>query len=251
MSEGGLAVLAVDDEQPALDDLARMLRASSAVADVVCAASGGEALRLLSERSFDALFLDVRMPDLDGLELAAVLNRFAQRPSVVFVSAHEDAAVEAFALRAEDYLMKPVSRRRMDEALARVGERNGTSAPPAPAVEDSAEATADILPVDNVRGGGTRLLHRAEILYLQAHGDYVRIITDAGRFLLRGSLTDMEHRWRRHGFVRVHRGFVANLRRAVEVRPALNGTATIVFADGSEVPVARRHVAELRRELGV
>jgi two-component system, LytTR family, response regulator len=111
--------------------------------------------------------------------------------------------------------------------------------------------TADIVAVDNVRGGGTRLVHRSEILYLQAHGDYVRIVCDHGRFLLRDSLADIERRWQRYGFVRVHRGFVANLRRAVELRPALNGTASIVFADGAEVPVARRQVAELRRSLHV
>ena len=251
MSSAGLSILAVDDEDPALADLARMLRASADVDEVVCASSGGDALRLLSERSFDALFLDVRMPDLDGLELAGVLNRFARRPGVVFVSAHEDAAVEAFALRAQDFLMKPVSRRRMDEALARVAERDAwEDSEPAAAEAGADGATADILAVD-VRGGGTRLLHRSEILYLQAHGDYVRIVGDDGRYLLRGSLTDVERRWHHYGFARVHRGFVANLRRAVEVRPALNGTASIVFADGSEVPVARRQVGELRRQLGV
>jgi DNA-binding LytR/AlgR family response regulator len=252
MSAAGLSILAVDDEYPALADLARMLRASPEVQEVVCASSGGDALRLLSERSFDALFLDVRMPDLDGLELAGVLNRFAQRPGLVFVSAHEDAAVEAFALRAQDFLMKPVSRRRMEEALARVAEHHGEAPLDGLAAGADAEpAAADILPVDNLRGGGTRLLHRSEILYLQAHGDYVRIVSDDGRFLLRGSLTEIERRWHRHGFVRVHRGFVANLRRAVEVRPALNGTAAIVFGDGSEVPVARRQLSELRRQLGV
>jgi DNA-binding LytR/AlgR family response regulator len=252
VSSDGLSVLAVDDEPPALDDLARLLRASPGVAEVVCASSGGDALRLLSERTFDALFLDVRMPDLDGLELAGVLNRFAERPGLVFISAHENAAVEAFALRAQDYLMKPVSRRRMDEALARVAERPpGGDGATLPNAADSELAETDILPVDNVRGGGTRLVHRSEILYLQAHGDYVRIVTEQGRYLLRGSLHEVERRWHRHGFVRVHRGFLANLHRAVEVRPALNGTATIVFADGSEVPVARRQVAELRRQLRV
>ena len=73
-------------------------------------------------------------------------------------------------------------------------------------------------------------------------------MTDDGRFLLRARLADIERRWREpFGFVRVHRGYVANLRRAVEVRPLLNGTAVLVFGDGSEVPIARRQVAELRR----
>jgi two-component system, LytTR family, response regulator LytT len=90
---------------------------------------------------------------------------------------------------------------------------------------------------------------RSSILYLQAHGDYVRIVTDDGRFLLRARLADIERRWEPFGFVRVHRGYVANLKRAVEVRPLFNGTAVLVFGDGSTVPIARRQVAELRRWL--
>ena len=109
----------------------------------------------------------------------------------------------------------------------------------------------DVLPVDALRGGGTRLLPRSSILVLQAHGDYVRVSSDEGRFLLRARLGELEERWAGHGFVRVHRGFLVNLRRAVEVRPRLNGTAVLVMADGTEVPIARRQVGELRRKLSV
>jgi len=108
MSSGpALSVLAVDDERPALADLARLLRGLSQVEEVICAHSGSQALRQLAERQFDALFLDVRMPDLDGLELASVLDRFANPPAVVFVSAYGDGAVRAFEVHALDYLMKP------------------------------------------------------------------------------------------------------------------------------------------------
>jgi DNA-binding LytR/AlgR family response regulator len=233
----GLRLLAVDDEEPALADLVRMLEASPAVAEVHAARSGDEALVALAERPLDALFLDVRMPGLDGLELARVLRQSDRPPSVVFVSAFDDFAVRAFELEALDYLVKPVSRRRLDEAVDRVGRA-------APAGED------ELLPVDVPRGG-TRLLARSRILLLQAHGDYVRVVSDDGRFLLRAALVDLEERWARHGFVRVHRSFVVNLRRAVEVRPRLNGTAVLVMADGTEVPIARRQVGELRRRLAV
>jgi DNA-binding LytR/AlgR family response regulator len=244
----GLRVLAVDDERPALDDLARVLRRSPGVAHVHVAASGGEALQVLAQRPFDAVFLDVRMPGLDGVELARVLRRFAKPPALVFVSAYESAAVEAFELRAIDYLMKPVSRARVEEALARItAEPPEREAEPEPQAAPAAEA--DVVPVATLRGGGTRLLPRSTILYLQAHGDYVRIVSDDGRFLMRSRLSDIERRWEPHGFVRVHRRYVVNLRRAVEVRPQLNGTAVLVFADGSEVPIARRQVADLRRRL--
>jgi len=235
-------LLAVDDELPALEDLVRMLEASPAVAHVESAASADEALVALGAgERIDAVFLDVRMPGLDGLELARVLRRFEDPPAVVFVSAFDDAAVSAFELAALDYLVKPVSRRRLDEALERVARH---SAPAAAGVED------DTLAVDALRGGGTRLLQRSSVLYLQAHGDYVRVASTEGRFLLRARLSELEERWAAHGFVRVHRGFVVNLRRAVEVRPRLNGTAVLVMADGTEGPIARRQVGDLRRKLG-
>jgi DNA-binding LytR/AlgR family response regulator len=233
----GLRLLAVDDEEPALADLVRMLEASPAVAEVRAARSAEEALMAIAERPLDALFLDVRMPGLDGLELARVLRQFDRPPGVVFVSAYDDFAVRAFELEALDYLVKPVSRNRLDEAIVRVG-RVG------PGGED------EMLAVDVPRGG-TRLVARSRILFLQAHGDYVRVMSDDGRFLLRAALVDLEERWARHGFLRVHRSFVVNLRRAVEVRPRLNGTAVLVMADGTEVPIARRQVGELRRRLAV
>jgi DNA-binding LytR/AlgR family response regulator len=236
-----LRILAVDDERPALDDLARVLRAQPAVAEVDTAASGEEALHALTGEHYDAVFLDVRMPGLDGVELARVLRRFAVPPALIFVSAYESAAVEAFELRALDYLLKPVSRARVAEALARVADALARlSEKPADAPET--------LAVD-VPGGGTRLVRRDDVLYLQAHGDYVRVITADGRFLVRGTLGEIERRWEAHGFHRVHRRFLVNLRRAVEVRPQLNGTAVLILADGAELPIARREVAELRRRL--
>lgn len=239
-----MRVLAVDDELPALEDLVRMLEASPTVERVESAASAEEALVALGDgAAIDAVFLDVRMPGLGGLELARVLRRFEHSPAIVFVSAFDDAAVGAFEVAAVDYLVKPVSRRRLDEAIERAARRS--------AAEEPAEHDDETLAVDALRGGGTRLLPRSSVLYLQAHGDYVRVASSEGRFLVRARLSDLEERWAAHGFVRVHRGFVVNLRRAVEVRPRLNGTAVLVMTDGAEVPIARRQVGELRRKLGV
>ena len=208
-------------------------------------------------RQFDALFLDVRMPGLSGLELAGVLERFANPPAVVFVSAYEDGAVRAFEVHALDYLMKPVSRTRIEEAILRVADastgRHQADAPPPVGVgaieprEDPAHGA--VVAVERAAGQGTRIIPLSSILYVQARGDYVRLATDEGRFLQRGTLAEVEQRWTAHGFHRVHRAYVVNLHRAVEVRPNHGGTASIVLADGSDVPVARRQVAELRRRL--
>jgi DNA-binding LytR/AlgR family response regulator len=255
MSSDRLTILAVDDEQTQLEDLARILRASPAVEEVECAFGGRDAVVKASTHAYDAIFLDVRMPDLDGLELARIMKRFAAPPQIVFVSAYDTAAVDAFELAALDYLRKPVSRRRVEEALERVAVAIDRG-PPEPAnghaVHDPrAPSEHDMVAVANARTGAIRLVARSEILYAQANGDFVRIVTGEGRYLLRATLATIEERWEPFGFVRVHRQYVANLGLVLELRPQLGGTAELAFGEGQTIPVSRRHVAELRRTLAV
>ncbi len=255
MSADRLTILAVDDEHSQLEDLARLLRASPCVDEVECAFDGHDALVKASSQDFDAIFLDVRMPDLDGVELGRVLRRFATPPQLVFVSAYDHAAVDAFELHALDYMLKPVSRRRIEETLERVasaigGEDRATRSAH-PRTTSSGAGDGEVIAVTNVRTGATRLVPRGEILYVQAYGDFVRVVTEGGRYLLRARLAEIERRWEPFGFVRVHRQYVANLRRAVELQPRLGGTAELVLIDGQTIPIARRHVAELGRRLGV
>jgi DNA-binding LytR/AlgR family response regulator len=249
-----LAVLAVDDERPALEDLLRVLRDSPLTGRVEGVTSARDALLRIGSSEWDVLFLDVRMPGLDGMQLARVLRRLARAPQLVFVSAYETGAVEAFELQAVDYVLKPAGRDRVDAALKRVVtaiEAVPVGAP-APAPGAAAEhPEGDVIAVDSPRGGATRLLARSSILYLQAHGDYVRVVSDEGRFLLRARLGELEERWAAAGFVRVHRAFVANLGRATELRPRLNGTAVLRFGDAAEIPISRRQIADLRRRLAL
>jgi DNA-binding LytR/AlgR family response regulator len=251
MSEGGLTILAVDDERTQLEDLARLLRSSRVVTDVECAYDGHDALVKASGNRYDAIFLDVRMPDLDGLELGRVLRRFKAPPQLVFVSAYDTAAADAFELHALDYLRKPVSRGRLQEALDRVVAAVEAGVAPADSPAESAPPELGVLAVTNSRTGATRLLPRSAVLYLQAHGDFVRVVTADGRYLIRATLSELERRLEPAGFLRVHRQYVANLNNAREVRPQLGGTAELVFAQGHSIPIARRHVADLRRRLGV
>jgi DNA-binding LytR/AlgR family response regulator len=252
MSSEGLTILAVDDERTQLEDLARLLRDAPAVREVQCASDGNDALLKASARAYDAIFLDVRMPGLDGLELGRVLRRFARPPALVFVSAYDSSAVEAFELRALDYLRKPVARRRLEEAVSRVlaAVAADDAKPPAASVASTAPSEDhEMIAVANLSGGATRLLARGSIHYVQSYGDFVRIVTADSRYLLRCTLTEIERRWSPYGFIRVHRQYVANLRNAVELRPLVGGTAELAFGDDQTVPVARRHTAELARRL--
>jgi DNA-binding LytR/AlgR family response regulator len=257
MSADQLTILAVDDEPTQLADLARLLRGAPAVREVECAGDGHDALILASSQVYDAIFLDVRMPDLDGLELARVLRRFAVVPQLVFVSAYDNAAVDAFELHALDYLRKPVARARVEEAVDRVAaavESGQEGAGERSARHDGRNGhrvDEEMIAVANMHGGTTRLLARFSIHYVQSYGDFVRVVTADGRYLLRSTLAEIEERWERDGFFRVHRQYVANLRQAVELRPQLGGTAELAFAGDQVIPVARRHAGELARRLSV
>lgn len=114
--------------------------------------------------------------------------------------------------------------------------------------DEAATAIEDIVPVDG-RGGRIRLLSRSSVLYLQARGDYVRIVADGGRFLIRGRIASFEESWASFGFVRIHRAYLVNLRRVIDLRPHSNGTGVAVLDDGQEMPVSRRKRVELRRTL--
>ncbi len=233
MSAVGLRVLIIDDEQPALDELSFLLRADARVGDVLTCASATDALRVLREREVDGVFLDIQMPGLTGLELAQVLSRFRSPPPIVFVTAHEGHAVEAFDLQAVDYVLKPVRADRLAEAVRRVvhgGER-------AAAAELSLQ-----IPVE--RAGVTRFVDRDDVTHVEAHGDYARLHANGDSFLIRTALSSLEEEWGPAGFVRIHRSLLVALAHVKEVR--MDAGRCSVLVGGTELGVSRRHTRELR-----
>ncbi|MBP2390357.1 LytR/AlgR family response regulator transcription factor [Aeromicrobium fastidiosum] len=123
-----LHALVVDDEQPVLDELVWLLQRDDRIASVRGTHSGTEALRLLEQGGIDVVFLDVAMPGLSGLDIARLLGRFRDAPRIVFVTAHEAHAVEAFEMNAVDYLLKPIREERLRESVRRASS-DGDRAP--------------------------------------------------------------------------------------------------------------------------
>jgi len=253
-------VLAVDDEPPALDELAYLLRADPRVASVQTAGDATGALRLLRDSDIDAVFLDIRMPGLDGMELARVLTQFARPPAVVFVTAYDERAVEAFELGVVDYVRKPVQAERLAESLRRIlaarlvpAPAAGPAGPAGPAgAPDSAReqpgngpAADSTIPVE--LAGVTRLLPRSAVRWVEAQGDYARLHTADGSHLVRVPLATLAERWADAGFVRIHRSYLVQLRLITELR--LAGGAYVVVIDGRELPVSRRHTRDLKDRL--
>lgn len=233
MTTDRLSVLVIDDERPALDELCYLLEQDPRVASVRGCDSATEALRLLQESEVDAVFLDVQMPGLTGLDLAQVLSRFKEPPPVVFVTAHEEHAVAAFELRAVDYVLKPVRAERLGEAVRRV-------------VEAGPQGSGDArIPVE--RGGVTRFVDRSDITHVEAQGDYARLHTAEGSHLVRTPLSSLAEQWATAGFVRIHRSVLVSLAHVQELRTDA-GRCTVIV-DGQELTVARRHTRELRELL--
>lgn len=239
-----LDVLAVDDERPALDELTYLLDEHPCVGRVHGVGDANSALRELTERRHDAIFLDINMPGLSGLELAAVLANFSQPPAVVFVTAHEDKAVAAFDVGATDYLLKPLRAQRLDEAVRRVLAARTAE----PAAADDGD---EVLPVE--LGGVTHLVRRDSIGWVEADGDYARLHASSGSHLVRIPLSSLESRWRNHGFQRVHRSYLVALHHVSGLRSTDGGVLVRVKVNGEspavELPVSRRQTRELRDRL--
>jgi len=231
----GLKVLVIDDERPALDELAFLLGEDPRVGGVLTTDSATEALRILQDLEVDAVFLDIQMPGLSGLELAQVLSRFRTPPPIVFVTAHEEHAVDAFDLRAVDYVLKPVRAERLAEAVRRIVD---AGAGPTPSGDEQ-------IPVE--RAGVTRFINRSDITHVEAHGDYARLHTAEGSHLIRTPLSTLEEQWRPAGFVRIHRSLLVSLQHIDEVR--MQGGRCSVLVNGEELLVSRRHTRDLRELL--
>jgi len=241
-----LRVLAVDDVPPALDELCQLLREAPEVREVVAAADAITALRLIQGERFDAVFLDIAMPGLSGLELGALLERLADPPVVVFVTAFDRHAVQAYGVGAVDYLLKPIGGERIAAALARVQRVLGSGRAAAAASTPKEVDALAALPVETA--GRTHYVRRSEVHFVEAHGDYVRLHTATGQHMVRIPISRLEEYWEQAGFVRVHRGFLVAMRAVRELRSDSAG-GLLVHTDVGDVPVSRRHARELKDRL--
>jgi two-component system response regulator LytT len=234
-----LRALIVDDEAPARSELRYLLAAHPEVSVVGEAAGAAEALELAHDLSYDVVFLDVEMPGLTGVEAAPLVRERHDPPAVVFVTAHERYAVDAFAIEAFDYLLKPVDPDRLARVVERLRERSSEIALP-----------VEKIPV--VVSGGTELLDFDQVHYVQADGDYSRVHTYDRSYLCTSSLGELEEKLPAGRFARVHRSYLVNLSKVAGVRRPSPDRLCLQLADAqkTELDVARRQARQLRERLG-
>ncbi|MBB4906807.1 DNA-binding LytR/AlgR family response regulator [Actinophytocola algeriensis] len=256
----GLVVLAVDDEKDGMDLMVERLEANRYVRRVIPAFDATEALRqlggddqeLTARRNagkpiVDAVFSDLKMPGLTGMEMAKVLAGFKPSPVLVFITGHGEGndAVEAFDLGAVDFIPKPCDQGRMDRAVQRVISklRGDGLVGEAPQVA-SEPADDEVIPVE--LAGNTKLIPRSSVRWVEAQGDYARLFTTEGSHLVRIPLAQLEERWEKAGFVRIHRSYLVPINLITELQLGGNGYHVVIGDEERKLPVSRRHTRELK-----
>ena len=230
-----LRALIVDDEPLARERLRGLLRAETSVEVVGECGSGPAAIAAIKRIPPDLVFLDMQMPGCDGLQVLAEIPA-EKRPGIIFVTAHERYALDAFEVQAIDYLLKPFDRERLQTALHRaheyhLGRRAGAMVPPVP------EKKNERLTVK--ADGRLVFLKPDEIVWVEADDNYVVLHLTAGRLMLRETMAAIEARLGPVKFARVNRSAIVHLDRIKELQPTFHGEYTVLLSDGTKLPLSR------------
>lgn len=251
-----IRALVVDDEPLVRERLRTLLAAHADVEVVGERGDGPSALGAVAELVPDVVFLDIQMPGLGGLEVAEIWRREGSLPIIVFVTAFDRFALEAFRLHALDYLTKPIDPARFGEALDRARELlaahdRGALDARLRAMLDLHERRQAVRPYIVVREDERYLLvPTAEIHALEATGNYVCLHCERRQHVLRSTLSSIESKLDPRRFLRTHRSWIVNLDRVREARPQAKGPWILLTQDGLEIPVGPQYREALLEILG-
>jgi two-component system, LytTR family, response regulator len=250
-----MTVLIVDDERPARRKLRRLLDAAPGITKIFEAPSGRLALAIIEDEAPDVIFLDVRMPGMDGFQLLAAIGSHADT-QVVFVTAYDEHAVRAFDEHATDYLLKPFDEQRFHAALEHAREVVATrrAAAERHAVSDVLAAFRQAVApgglarlLVDVPGGRRVLLPLDRVQRIEAERNDAVFFADSGTFRVRTTLTDLEAKLDPDRFLRINRSEIINLDRVKEIEPLDHGDARIHMQDGDVRRMSRRYRARIAR----
>lgn len=239
-----IRALVVDDEQPARDRLRRLL-AEVADVEIVGEADDGErAMEEIARLGPDVVFLDIQMPGCTGMEVAASLA--SPRPHIVFCTAFDQYAVDAFELSAVDYLLKPINRARLAQALDRVRGGHQSDA----AIEKATLAASPPTRFLARRGATYRVVGAREVLCFSSEDGITKLHSAEQHYWMSPTLNDLEARLDARQFFRISRAVIVNLDAVREVAPTAGGHGEVTLKDGSKHEVSRRRFKELTERLG-
>jgi two-component system LytT family response regulator len=244
-----MRVIIVDDELLARAVLREYLQAYADVEIVGECANGFEAVKAIAELVPDLVFLDIQMPKLDGFEVVELAGAKAQ---YIFVTAYDQFALRAFEVHALDYLLKPFTRERLQQALAHARERLGTPQAGAAALEAVAaagEAAQGRAPLERILirdGARVQVIPAASIDYIEAQDDYVQVVAAGRAWLKSQRLSELEEQLDPGAFLRVHRSYIVSLAAIERIDPSGKDGHCAVLRGGARIPVSRSGYQKLR-----
>jgi two-component system response regulator LytT len=249
-------ILIAEDETPARAELRYLLEQLVPDAVFYEAVNGDEALRVAERETIQVAFLDIRMPGIDGLTVAAILMESPQPPLIVFATAYDEHALQAFELAALDYVLKPFDEQRLAQTLTRIQQALAERSALLQMRAGLQTYLDQIAPASRLTklwaeraNESWALIDYTDVLWAEVDDKKVYIHTQAeARLLTRFTLKNLEERLRPHGFMRVHRSYLVNLDYIAEVEPSFSGTYTIRMKDKQHtcIPLSRGYAANLR-----
>jgi two-component system LytT family response regulator len=251
----GLCVLVADDEAPARQRIIDLLRRDSQVPAILEASDGLSAVETIQNRRPNLVFLDVQMPERNGLEVIAQVGA-EHMPLTVFVTAYDEHAVRAFEANALDYLLKPFSDERFDMTMARVSTRMDERSVRAfgeRILRMVSGTPSENLPLDRLvvkSAGSTRFVPVADIDWIEAAGVYANLHIGGKELLYRAALNELAERLDPVRFVRIHRSAIVNIESIVRLEPISHGEFEVILKDGSRSRISRTYRGQLEKRLG-
>jgi two-component system, LytTR family, response regulator len=245
-----IRVLIIEDEAPARELIKYMLRDHPDIEVAGECADGFCGAREIKEKHPDLIFLDIQMPKLTGFELLEVLD---EKPEVIFTTAFDQYAIRAFELNAVDYLLKPYSKERFDDALSkavsRIGKEKGEPAMIEKLVATATEAEGYLTRIVFRKGAGIKIIPLNLISYLAAEDDYVMIYYNEGKALKPKTMKYYEDHLPPSLFMRVHRSYMVNIEHITRLEPYSKDNYVAVLKSGEKIPVSRAGYKMLREKL--
>jgi len=242
-----MRAIIVDDEELARGVMREFLARHADVEILAECANGFEAVKAITELDPELVFLDIQMPKLNGFEVVELAGR---KPRYVFVTAYDQYALKAFEVHAIDYLLKPFSQQRLDEALAHARGSLGAAG----GVERVlAEAAARGGPLERILirdGARVHVIPAEKVDLIEAQDDYVEIRTEGKAFLKNQRMAELESQLDPARFLRIHRSYIVNVERIARIEQATKDSYQAVLADGKTVPVSRSGYQKVRALLG-
>lgn len=233
-----IKAIIIDDEKLGRELIRKFLEKHSEIKIIAECANGFEGVKAVNELKPDLVFLDIQMPKLTGFEMLEILDHF---PQIVFSTAYDEFAIKAFEVNAVDYLLKPYSQDRFDEAVEKVKIRLNTNFSSKQLIENLRDDSIDnkINKITVAKNNEIVFIDFNEIFYLEAQDDYVQIFSSKGKFLKKRTMKFFEENLPQNEFVRIHRSYIARIEKIKKLEKFEKDNYHLLLIDNSKLPVSR------------